>query len=275
MFKLALIQMRVDGGALTANLQRASDRVQRAAAAGANIALLPECMDLGWTDPSAPFLAGDVPGGDAYECLREMAVANQIYICGGLTERAEEKTFNSAVLIDPSGELKLLHRKLNELDIGHPYYAQGDRLGVFRSEFGTIGLMICADAFAKGQVLTRSLGYMGADIILSPCAWAVPPDHDNQKNPYGGLWDEHYMPICRDFDLWIAGVSNVGTLTGGPWSTWNCIGCSRVISPTGQPLEVMPYGRDADEIRIVEIETSARPARGCGWNDYWKSKATK
>jgi len=44
--------------------------------------------------------------------------------------------------------------------------------------------MICADAFAKDHVLSRSLGYMGADIIISPCAWAVPADHDNLKTPY-------------------------------------------------------------------------------------------
>lgn len=56
---------------------------------------------------------------------------------------------------------------------------------------------------------------MGAQIILSPCAWAVPPDHDNVIEPYGQLWLDNYSPVARDFKMWIAGTSNVGVITGG------------------------------------------------------------
>jgi len=52
-FKLALIQMLVEGGALEANVERAVSRIAEAASCGADVALLPECMDLGWTDPSS------------------------------------------------------------------------------------------------------------------------------------------------------------------------------------------------------------------------------
>jgi predicted amidohydrolase len=48
------------------------------------------------------------------------------------------------VLLDDQGDLLLHHRKLNELDIGHPYYQQGDRLNVCETKFGMIGLMVCA-----------------------------------------------------------------------------------------------------------------------------------
>ena len=79
--------------------------------------------------------------------------------------------FNAAVIINPAGKVLLKHRKLNELFIGHEHYAQGDRLNVVDTEYGTFGLMICADGFAKDQVIARSLCYMDADVILSPCAW--------------------------------------------------------------------------------------------------------
>ena len=74
------------------------------------------------------------------------------------------------MIIDPQGEVRCQHRKLNELDIGHEYYAQGDRLNVVETDFGRIGLLICADAFAHDATLLQSLGYMGADLILSPTA---------------------------------------------------------------------------------------------------------
>jgi predicted amidohydrolase len=77
-------------------------------------------------------------------------------VCSGLVERAGDQVFNSAVILDRRGKLLLLHRKLNELTIGHEYYAQGDRLNVCHTELGTLGLMICADGFAHNQVLTHA-----------------------------------------------------------------------------------------------------------------------
>ena len=61
-----------------------------------------------------------------------------------------------------------------------------------------------------GFPVSRSLGMMGAQIILSPCAWAVPADRDPVREPYGALWRDSYSPVAREFGLWIAGVSNVG-----------------------------------------------------------------
>ncbi len=52
-FKLALIQMLVEGGRTEANLCRAVNFVNQAAANGAAVVLLPEAMNLGWTHPSA------------------------------------------------------------------------------------------------------------------------------------------------------------------------------------------------------------------------------
>ena len=40
------------------------------------------------------------------------------------------------------GNVAFVHKKINELEIGHAYYGLGDRLGVCRTELGTIGLMI-------------------------------------------------------------------------------------------------------------------------------------
>jgi predicted amidohydrolase len=175
------------------------------------------------------------------------------------------------VLIGPDGGLLLHHRKLNELDIAHDFYAPGDRLSVASTPLGTLGVMICADAFAPGQVVSRTLGLMGADIILSPCAWAVPADHDNAKEPYGQLWLDNYCPVARDFRLWIAGVSNVGWLNDGPWNGRKCIGCSLVVGPDGRKALMGPYGADAEAILYADINLEPRPARGDGWERLWNA----
>jgi predicted amidohydrolase len=267
--KLGMVQMRVEGGAAAANLDRAVAWIGKAAATDAEVVLLPEALDLGWTHPSARTDAAAIPDGTPCRRLRDAARRHRAFVCAGLTERAVEATYNAAVLIDPNGEVILHHRKLNELEIGHDCYGLGDRLGVARTPWGTFGLMICADAFARGQVVSRTLGLMGAEVILSPCAWAVPSDHDNLREPYGQLWRDNYGPVARDFRLWIAGCSNVGPLTAGPWAGRKCIGCSLLVGPDGQQVLLGPYGEMAETLLSAELETVPRPAQGDGWERRW------
>ncbi len=269
-FTLALVQMRVEPGRKSDNLRHAIELVGMAAGQGAQVVVLPEAMTLGWTDASTKILADEIPGGETCTALRDLARQHRIFLCSGLVEKAGDQTFNAALLFDPQGEILLHHRKLNELDIGHECYAQGDRLQVAHTPLGTFGVMICADAFVRGQIVTRALGLMGADLILSPSAWAVPADHDNLKDPYGQLWLDNYCPVARDFRLWIAGVSNVGWIRSGPWQGRRCIGCSLLIDANGETVLQGPYGADAETILYARIQLAPRPARGDGWERFWK-----
>lgn len=250
--RLALIQMRVEGGQPEANLRRARERIAAAAEGGADIVVLPEAMNLGWTHPSARELAEPAEDGPTFRLLSEAARHHRVWICAGLVERHRDQIFNAALLIDSHGERRLLYRKLHELDLAREFYQVGDRLGVVETPWGRVGVMICADAFAPGQVISRTLGWMGARLILSPCAWAVPADHDPLAEPYGQLWEDHYGPVAQEFGLWIAGVSNVGPLTAGPWRGRRCIGCSLLVGPDGRVVLRGPYGEDADTILQAE-----------------------
>jgi len=221
--------------------------------------LLPETHNLGWTHRSARSEADEIPGGESCLRLREAARHDAVFVCAGLVERAGDLLFNSAILINPQGDVLLHHRKLNELDIGHDLYSRGDRLAVAHTPLGTFGVMICADAFAPGQAVTRTLGLMGAQVILSPCAWAVPAHHDNAREPYGQLWLDNYCPVARDFRLWIAGCSNVGRINDGPWNGRKCIGNSLVIAPDGAVAAQGRHGVDEEQMLIVELAPQPNP----------------
>lgn len=259
-FNLALAQMLVTPGDVAGNLARAEERITTAVRQGADIVLLPEALDCGWSHPSAREFAGEIPDGDACRRLRAAAKHAGVFVCAGLAERESRNTqhgtryFNSAVLIDPRGEVILHHRKINELDFARELYSVGDRLGVAETPWGRAGLMICADGFAPGQVISRSLAMMGARFILSPCAWAVPVDHDNAREPYGQLWLDNYGPVTRDFGVWIAGCSNVGPIAAGAWAGRKCIGNSLVCAPH-QPVAARgSFGDAADEVVMVRVE---------------------
>jgi predicted amidohydrolase len=269
-FKLAIVQMYVEPGDLQKNIVHACKLIEKSAAEGADFVLMPEVLDLGWTHPSAKKYADAIPGGKTFETLAAAAKNSNVWLCCGILERDGETIYNAAVIINNEGELVIKHRKLNELDIAHDVYAQGDRLNVCKTPWGTIGLMICADGTAIDHVLARSLCYMGADVILSPSSWAVPPDHDNMKDPYGKTWRDAYMPVAKEFSVWVASASNVGPVTEGPWKNWKCIGCSLVIGPDGKEELMGPYGEHAEKIMFYNIKPLPRPARGTGWYDKIK-----
>ena len=171
--KVALAQMLVEPGEKQANLARAEAWIAQAAARGADVVVLPEALTLGWTHPSARSLADEIPGGESCARLAQAARAHGLLICAGIIERAGDKLFNAAVLIDAEGKLLIHHRKIHELDFARELYACGDRLSVAQTALGTMGVMICADGFAPGQSISRTLGMMGGSGGLRQCARAV------------------------------------------------------------------------------------------------------
>jgi predicted amidohydrolase len=264
-FRIALAQMRVTPGDVKGNALRARQFVRRAADGGAKVVVLPETLDCGWTHPRARELASAIPGGSTYFKIAVLALELGVYVCFGMTERRGGRVYNAAALVSPAGDLLLHHRKLNELDIAHDLYDQGNHLGTTRTPLATFGLMICADGFAAGHVVSRTLALMGADVILSPSAWAVRADHDNTRNPYGQEWRDCYVPVAKEFGLWVVGVSNVGPLEAGPWEGRRCIGCSLVIGAGGREVVQGPYGEGAETILYVDVQPHRRTARGSGW----------
>jgi predicted amidohydrolase len=261
-----MAQIRVEGGRPEANLTLAASAVRDAAAAGCRLVVLPECLDLGWTDPSARTLARPIPGPPA-DALVRAARDNRVYVAAGLVERTGDRLYNAAVLISPAGEILLHHRKINELDIALDLYSTGDRLGVAETELGTLGLAICADNLSGSLAVSHVLARMGVQVILSPSAWAVDADHDNTRDPYGQLWLDSYAELARLYDVTVVGVSNVGPITGGPWAGRKCIGCSLAVGPGGEVLARGPYGEDA--AAVVPVDVTPRPpvARGTAFAD--------
>jgi predicted amidohydrolase len=245
-------QILVEPGNPAANLDRAIDCIFKSRRAGCGLIVLPECLDLGWTDPSAVTLAEAIPG-PRFHRLAQAACDVGIHVVAGLTERDGDHIYNASVLIDSGGEFLLKHRKINELDIASPPYSTGKSLAVAETEFGTVGIPICADNFPDSLDLAKSLIRMGATLLLSPCAWAVPAEHDEANDPYGQLWLDAYVPLATEHRVSVIGVSSVGWIRGGPWKGRKCIGCSLAVASGGEVLARGPYGDAAEKLIIVRV----------------------
>ena len=268
---VGMAQMLVEGGAGEANLARAERMVLEAAARGCEIVVLPECLDAGWTHPSARTLAQPIPGPTTAR-LAAAARRARVFVVAGVTERDDASIYNAAVLISPDGTLLLKHRKINELDIAHDLYAPGDRLGVARTALGTIGIAVCADNFPDSLVFAHSMARMGCQMLLSPCAWAVDADRDPDREPYGALWLSAYQPMARLYDMAVIGVSNVGWLTAGPWAGRKCIGCSLAVGAGGEVLARGPFGEEAETLIAVPIDVRPPIARGTGFAEALRAR---
>ncbi len=107
---VALAQMRVVGGDPAGNLARSREAVRRGAEAGAEVVVLPECLDLGWAHPSAAALAAPIPGPRT-DALAEAAVACRVHVVAGLVERDGGNVYSGAVALDDRGVIVLHHRR--------------------------------------------------------------------------------------------------------------------------------------------------------------------
>ena len=70
--------------------------------------------------------------------------------------------------MDKTGSIIGTHRKINLLTVEFPYYEVGQKLQVFDSPFGKIGLNVCADNYIDAIDIGHVLARMGAQLILSP-----------------------------------------------------------------------------------------------------------
>lgn len=258
-YRVGMGQIIVEGGKPSDNLDRARAAIAEAAERACRLIVLPECLDIGWTDPSARTLAQPIPGPHT-ALLAEAAVEHRIWVAAGLVERSGDRLYNAAVLISPSGKIVLHHRKINELSIGLELYSVGDRLQVAETELGVIGLNICADNFPDSLAIGHVMGRMGAQVILSPSAWAVPPDWDASQ-PYGEMWIRSFRELATENNATIIGVSNVGRLTAGPWQGHSAIGNSLAVGPGGEVLARGPFGEDASTLMVVEVGPQLSPRK--------------
>ena len=148
------------------NLYQYALKVADANALGAHIVCLPEGMTTINTGLSSVAASEPVPGPST-NYLGDVAQNYGVYIVGDVFERVGEAVYNTAVLIDPDGDLVGTFRKTclprEETDAG---VAPGDSYPVFDTDFGRIGMMICWDN--QFPLPARMLTLAGAEIIFMP-----------------------------------------------------------------------------------------------------------
>ena len=258
--KIALGQLLVEGGEPERNLERALAMVKVAAENGADVLLLPETLDFGWTHPSALKEAHSIPGRFSDQLCR-MARESNLYICAGLTERTRSGNYNAGILIDRQGEIICVHHKINLLDVELPFYLPGQQLRVVDTDFGVVGVDVCADNYIDGLSIGHTLGRMGAQIILSPSSWTSSFSVDESEDPYEDKWIAPFFMLAKMYDMYVASSTSVGYIVGGPYEGKKMVGRSLLVGPEGLVCQG-EFNEFAGEVVNVNIDLKPTPAVG-------------
>jgi predicted amidohydrolase len=155
-----------------ANYRRIEPMIREAAAHGARIVCTTECFLDGYAvaDKSIPLeqyraLGEPIPAGQYFKRLSLLARELRIYLIAGLLEADGTARYNTALLIGPDGQLV---GKYHKQELGHESERNtaGQSSPVFRTPYGRVGIMICADR--TQPEIVRSLCTAGADFLVCP-----------------------------------------------------------------------------------------------------------
>lgn len=267
--KIALAQLLVEGGEPQRNIERAEKLVKLAAEAHCDVVLLPETIDFAWTHPSAKVECEPIPGKYS-DIFCEIARTNNIYICVGLTEKRQNKRFNTALLINNEGNVIIKYSKINLLVVEHDYYDVGTTLNVVDTPFGKIGVNICADNYYNSLSIAHTLAKMGAQIILSPSSWTVDYSITEEQDPYNDKWIKPLSEIAELYNIIFCSTTSVGYIVGGPYEGKKMVGCSLAVNKNGVIAQGL-MNEFAGDIVMFETEVPENEEKGTQISERYKT----
>jgi predicted amidohydrolase len=254
-------QLLVEGGEPHRNIQRATKLVEKASEDHCDLIILPETLDFAWTHPSVYEEALPIPG-EFSDQFCELAAKYGLYICLGLTERAaDHKLYNAALLIDHRGTILLKYHKINLLQVELPFYEVGQSLNVIDTPLGRIGINICADNYIDSIHIGKTLGSMGAQLILSPSSWTVDHSIKENEDPYKEKWIKPLSRIAYLFDTVVVSTTSVGYIVGGPYEGMKMVGRSLAVGREGIIAQGQ-FNEFAGELVSFTTTLPANPQKG-------------
>ena len=252
-----------------ANLAACARLAARAAEAGAQLLVLPECFAfLGLHERDklavAEVLDADRPG-PILRAVQDMARRGGMWVlAGGMHETARtnpdsgavEKTYISCPVISPAGELTTVYRKIHLFDINIPGVAvhresdtnaPGADLVVAQTPLAPIGLSVCYDL--RFPELYRALAFdRGARVLIVPAAFTAPTG--------AAHWHVLLRSRAIENQCYVIAAAQYGRHNEKRES----YGHSMIIDPWGRILDELPDGEGLviSELDLEQQETTRR-----------------
>jgi predicted amidohydrolase len=238
-----------------ANLERAERLVARAAAAGADVVVLPEKWNAIGSAETYLEAAESLEGGESVEAMAGWARRHGIALVGGsIAERREgrEKLSNTSLVFNPEGEVVAVYRKIHLFDVevgGHVYLESeveepGEEPVVAEAADWPIGLSVCYDV--RFPELYRILALEGAHLVTVPAHFTLYTGKDH--------WHVLLRARAVENQYFVAAAAQFGETRPGRPS----YGRSLIVDPWGIVLAEAPdeetvISAELDRARLREI----------------------
>jgi predicted amidohydrolase len=215
-------------GDRAANLAAAEELLNRAAAAGADVAVLPEYVD--YLGPAELAPQPETVTGEFAVAVAGMARRLSMWVVAGSFHEVgpdATHTYNTTLVFDRTGALVTSYRKIHLFDIEIPdrvtfresrTVAPGTELSTVDVEGVTFGLSICYDL--RFPELYRALAVVGARVLLVPAAFTTHTGRDH--------WEVLLRARAIENQCYVVAAGQSGDHEGG-----SCFGHSMVVDPWG------------------------------------------
>ena len=236
--------------------------VKQAAEAKVDLLVLPECAYPAYLIGSVEnYRAAEIlPPSEYIIVLARLARKNNMHIVSGYIEDVGTHLYNSAVLIDNQGQEVGTYRKSFLWGADNHYFKPGERLTVFETVLGKIGMVICADTRAPEIIAKQVMD--GAQLIAMPTCWVnVAKEPDCYENPQPEFL---ISARAKEFDIPFVCANKYGMESA---EVGYC-GRSIIAGRTGKISAEAPG--DAECLLVEEIELPQRDSEHIT-ADLWES----
>ncbi|RKY84372.1 acyltransferase [candidate division KSB1 bacterium] len=226
----------------------------------ADLIVLPELFSTGYqfVDKKEVLeLAEKIPDGFTTGELMKISNENNVSIVAGICERDDEKLFNSAVLVTPSG-FTGKYRKTHLFFEEKLFFEPGDTdFNVFTVGGINIGIMVCFDWIFPEAA--RILSLRGADIIAHPSNLVLPYCQEAMKTR------------SIENSVFTITANRIGNEKRGNKKELNFTGGSQITGPDGEIL--LKAGNNEEKLGVVDIEPGkARNKKLNKYNDIIRDR---
>lgn len=255
--KVGYVQFKPTFGDKERNLKRILKFLEEAAQKEADLLVLPELCNTGYSFRSrseVEALSEKIPEGPFTRTLLSFAAEENMCIVAGLCEKQGEQFYNSAVLLCPDGFLAV-YRKPHLFDEEKLWFTRGDGpISVYDVHKARIGIMICFDWIFPEVV--RILALKGAQVVCHPSNLVLPYC---QKALLGAAVQNR---------IFIITANRTGTERGLKFT-----GMSQILSPSMKVLARSSKTRG--EVCVVDINPAEADSKKITeHNDLWADRRT-
>jgi predicted amidohydrolase len=203
---------------LQANRRLSLSAIADAAAAGADVIVLPELVTSGYVFESAEEAASVAISTDHALFEHWAAEAGGAVVIGGFAERGDDGlVYNSAAVVDQSGVIGV-YRKVHLWDREKLWFAPGgEPPRVFDTPAGRIGVLVCYDL--EFPEMPRMLALAGAELICVPTNWPYVERPEGERPPEVTIG----MAAARVNRVFLACCDRTGTERGQHWTAGTSI----------------------------------------------------